>query len=404
MSNLRDALEYLEFSQEQHNALIKLLAFAGIFPNYTKGDIISDQNAEDILNSDLNHAEGSSVVEKFNELCQQGHDNLRKGGERQQMLELKTKSDEDFEEIKKIIEFLGLTEEIALPKDLSEGKFVVFGAAEKGLKKRLEFLNKQLEKRQKENCTLYLLGGERNLWPKYSGEDIEVKEALKEIKFSYEDATSSLLENLNKDKNKELKTSSQFQEKIDTLIEEYIKKIKKKESTKSDLTPSLGEVRNHIAKSLKEEGYKYPTESDLALYLAKQILGIEEGKIKTIEGMLDPNRERPTTETTLQSFFIEIDKSQNEALYFVSSQPHIERQEREAKRQAKNNGLDPARVRGIGPETIIGGYTNIADMVDPVLININTRCKDLENQQQPSTSLTNPNHVSQGLGPTGLSR
>ena len=62
MSNLRDALGHLGFSQEQHNALIKLLAFAGIFPNYTKGDIISDQDAENILNSDLNHAEGSSVA------------------------------------------------------------------------------------------------------------------------------------------------------------------------------------------------------------------------------------------------------------------------------------------------------------------------------------------------------
>ena len=115
--------------------------------------------------------------------------------------------------------------------------------------------------------------------------------------------------------------------------------------------------------------------------------------------MPDPNRERPTTETTLQSFFIKIDKSQNEALYFVSSQPHIERQRREAKRQAKNNGLDPARVHGIGPETIIGGYTNIADMIDPVLIDIKTRCNALENQQQPSTSLTNSNHVSRGLDP-----
>ena len=283
---------------------------------------------------------------------------------------------QDFEIIKQAIESLGVTVERKFPSNLEGATFIVFGASQNSLILRLKFLNNQLNKKQGEIGTLYLLGGDRKLWPQYSGQDEGVKKSLSEIKFSYEDSTALLLENLNKDKSdKELKSSAEFQIKINTLIEEYIK----------NKSPNITEIRKRICQYFESAGYIYPTESDLERHLAKIILKIDDSKIKIIEGEIEEIINRPTTETTLKKLADELTQDSDlreRLLIFISNAPHMIKQEAEIKKALQGQGL---KFSISGPSCDV--TPDLAHMIESVLGTINTRSQQIATatRQQPST-------------------
>jgi len=364
MATLREALNLLGYSEEQSKSLVQIFHITGVFDGKTHNDKkLTEVELEAQLQSNLGISEGAdalSIAQEFNRLGQEKFKKIRGGGERQEMSSISIPETGFMTHF----EALSMSQEKDPKGDVK--LYFIFGASEDGLRNRIEFLKEKLGEDINSKDVIFL-GGDRKLWPKYT-EDNEY--LLRSV--PGEEVTFKLIAELNPD--------------LD------IKEIKKQinqffEKTKQDLIDgkiNITQIRKKIIEEMVK-GVKWPTESDLEKYLAKEMLGIEEARV--IEGEIDPKIGRPTTETTLQAIPRELSHivtSQPEAC-FVSSQPHMVRQVSLAK---SLSGLKNVTGCGRGAPSLLD-HKNTAPMLEATLGEVNSLCKIKEKEKELETSSPN---------------
>lgn len=358
MPTLEKALSLLGYDKEKSKSLIQIFHIAGIFDGKIQDEPLSESELEKKLQSDLGVTDGSdlAIAQKLNELGQKKFQEIRGAGERQEMYPLSIATTGFIDYFKD----LKLSETIPPEKDVK--LYFIFGASEAGLRNRIGFLRDSIGHDELESKDIIFLGGDRKLWPKYTGDNEYLLRST-----PGEDATFKLIEELNPDQDiKEIKKEINqfFEEKKQDLMDGKI---------------NVARIRVQIVEEVAK-GIKWPTESDLERYLAKEILAIDDARV--IEGEIDPKIGRPTTETNLQAIpksLPNMIKSQPKSC-FVSSQPHIGRQTSLAR---SLSGLN--NIAGCGKEALsLMDSKNITPMLEAVLGEVNSQCriKEKEHSQE----------------------
>ncbi|ETO91042.1 MAG: hypothetical protein P857_117 [Candidatus Xenolissoclinum pacificiensis L6] len=291
MLSLKGLFELLGFQEQQYNAVGRIFHFMSCRGQYDQAKLTPD-DLDEFLESRLADDTKMGGVVAFINIVQKMRYDLRGCGERQEMKDVKL----PYEGFNKDVEEYGILDAIE-PNKTSNTRYVIFGCAEVGLRKRMNFIKGVLE----ENKNVICLAGDRALWADYTGSD-------EQLYIHGESSTFNLIEKLNPRHNIE-----DIKKQINTYCDKN-----KQEIINGKL--KITKVREEIIKM--NSTIKWPTESDLARYLAHEILGIDD--VRVVEGEKDPAINRPTTDTTVVALY-KYDAKHNYTGYscFVSNAPHI---------------------------------------------------------------------------------
>ncbi len=351
MTNLLESLNVLGYNKQQAESIIQIFHFTGAFDQQIKDQPLSAKKIDAILSSNLDldqDATNLDIAVKFNEIGQTKWRDLRKEGERQEMSAISIKNPE----ITEFFKVLNISQEIKPNKDCE--LYFVFGASEAGLINRIDFLKDNLGD-EIGNKKIIFLGGKRELWPKYSGDNEFLIRSI-----PGENVTFDLIKKLNPNIDIE-----DFKAKINEFFESRKQDFIDK---KIDVTKLRKEIIENFS-----EGIIWPTESDLERFLAQKILKIENPKV--IEGQIDPSIGRPTTETTLKAIKDDLKQDPNFSdinfettkICFISSQPHILRQTKLAE---SLSGFINVSGSGRGCESSLNP-NNVSGLLEALLGEIN---------------------------------
>jgi uncharacterized protein (UPF0335 family) len=317
MVTVKKALEALGYNELKIKAIVQIFHILGVFENKFNGSLINTQLSEHDLEKKLNSNFASSnineIQQKFNNLGQAAFNVLRGDGERQQMQDISSN-----DELQIFFTMLNNVQEIK--PDINADIYAVYGASEAGIKNRLVFLKQNVP--DFKNKTIYILTGDRKLWPLYTGDN----EVIKKKNIAGEVLTLDLIKQTNP-----LCEITAIENDINKIFEEYKNK---------DF--DVNSVRKKICYDIEQKyNIKWPNEADLSDKLAHEIFPDKE--IKICNGGIDPktikNINRPTTETTLKAFrdMTRMDQLSGCNFCFVSSQPYCKRHVELAKQEFGSN-------------------------------------------------------------------
>ena len=308
--DLGQSLNFIGYPKEQHEALVQIFYMSGTLYGKEEKSPLTKRQVSELLRSKLGLPGNPSVQEiaaEFNRLGQKKFQQMRGLGERDGIHPIPVPG-------KKFLHFvnrLGIMKEVLPKKDAD--LYVIFGASESTLKNRISFIQENVK--HLGNKKFIFLGGDRKMWPGYTGKDQELSKLI-----ISEDSTFKLIKELNPTVN------------INTIIDKVNSFYLSKKNDIISGKVKVHELRNQIVLSILPD-IRWPTESDLERLFARKMLKIENPII--IEGDIDPKIGRPTTYTTIKKISkLKIIESQP-VTYFVSSAPYIRRQTDLAKMYSK---------------------------------------------------------------------
>jgi len=218
---------------------------------------------------------------------------------------------------------LGFIEAIPILSIESIPDVAIFGAAENTIIQRVDFLVSEIDNATIDPSTIYLLSGQRSLWPMQEDQLLEL--------LSQQKTTNEM--DIQEIRQKFIEIGRQVFPDCQDFTAQYLNNLS---------TENINKYRQEVQKQFKELGYSWPTEADLMTKIIaaklpkytivtdlsdkskssdKKIVVVDVPEIKLQEG----TTRRPNTEDTLEALK-NIIKEQTLPI-FISNQPHIKYQD-----------------------------------------------------------------------------